>query len=349
MDPQVEAITILREVIRDITSPSRDFVAIMRRCQHVCEILGWQPAKAWFHQELNGYYPDTPLPPHRKIHGIKKWQFEGSRYENIQYLAEEATHGLDQSIYDEEADILHVTDGISWFLAASQIGYNENLPDNKKTLSPSRRREVTLRRIRSFQPSNIAYSLSQIEKNVFDWVSNSYVQLQYGNRVKEIWERYRSIVDTTLQQLGLANHLSAIEDGIGRDNPESWRAAVLECRNMLNDLANYLWQDPRETYEHLPGAGSKGRLDVCQGSYANRLSAYFHQKSVTGTEGKFLRNEAERLSVSIKSLISLESSAHNPINKPIADTVILFTYFLIGELAIKTDLSPIIDYKVEVT
>ncbi|HLE04858.1 MAG TPA: hypothetical protein VI729_09660 [Anaerolineales bacterium] len=343
MEPHEEAIAIFREVIRDLTSGNRDLISIMRRCQHACEIMGWQAGKEWFHQELNGYYPNTPLPLNRRIQGTKKWKFEGSTYETIEYQTEEAMDGLDSAVYDEEAETLDVKAGVAWFITGSKIGYNEDLQETKKAPSPSRSTTVTLRRVRSFQPGTISYALSQIEKNVFDWVSSAYAQLAYGNRVKNIWESYRTRVDNTLQNLGLASHLSAIQDDIAKDNPESWRSAVLECRNLLNDLANHLWQDQRETYGPLPGDGPGGKLDVRQGKYANRLSAFLHRKTVTGSEGKFLRDEAERLSASIRSLIELQSSAHEPIARPLAESVVLSTYFMIGELASKTDLAPITD------
>jgi hypothetical protein len=344
MDPQQEAISILREAIADLTSPDRDLTSIMRRCQHACEILGWEPAKAWFHQELNGYYPDTVLPPHRKIQGSRKWEFEGPLYEGIMYRSDESMHGLDPKVYDEEADVLEVRAGLSWFVSGAQHGYREPLSEKKKAPSPSGRDQVTLRRVRSFSAGSIAYSLSQIEKHVFDWVSASYVQLQYGNQVKDIWERRRAVVDAAIQNLGLANHLSAIQDGITRDNPESWRSAVFECRSLLNDVANHLWQDARDTYDYLPGSASNGKLDVRKDKFSNRLSAYLHQKSVTGTTGRFLRDEAERLSVSIRSLVAADSEAHSPIERPLAETVVLSTYFIIGELALRTDLEPITQY-----
>ncbi len=252
--------------------------------------------------------------------------------------------GLETDFFDEQPDVLDVKAGVNWFIAASRTGYREELQEAKEANIPSKNINATLQRVRIFTAGNISYSLSQIEKHVFDWASSSYVQLQYGNKVKDIWELYRSVVDNAVQQLGLTNHLSAIHDGIKTDNPESWRATVLECRNLLNDLANILWQDPKATYEHLLGSGVDGKLDVRQGNYSNRISAYLHQKSVTGTMGKFLRDEAERLSVSIRSLIAVESAAHEPIDKLLANTVILSTYFLIGELAQKTDLLPVTEY-----
>ena len=217
MNPQEEAINILREVLADLSSASRNIVSILRKCQHACEILGWHSAKTWFHQELNGYYADTPVPQHRIIDGIRKWQFEGSVYEGIRYQTDVTMQGLDPKVYDEESDTLEVKAGIQWFLNASQTGYSEELPETKHTPSPTGRDHVTLRRVRTFQAGQIAHALSQIEKQVFDWVSSSYVQLLYGDQVSSIWEKYRAVVDEVLQKLGLSSHLSAIQEGIASD------------------------------------------------------------------------------------------------------------------------------------
>jgi hypothetical protein len=344
MNPENEAAEILQNLVKQFSTAGYDIISIMRQCQFVCEIMDWQDAKLWFHQEINGYNADSPLPSHRKINGIQTWKFEGSIYESVSYQTDKSMYGLDKSVYTEEPDVLDVQTGIQWFLSASETGYTENLTETKKALAPSGKKQIVLRKIRMFSQNSIQSSLSQIERMVFDWISKSYVQLQYGNRVMNLWENYRNTVDKVLQQLELSNHLSVIQDEIRKDNPEAWRTAVLACRNLLNDVANYLWADPKETYDNLPGNGDNGKLSVKLGQYVNRLSAYLHQKSVTGTQGKFLRDEAERLSVSIRSLVSLASSAHQPIEKPLAEMVVLSTFFILGELARKTDLEPITQY-----
>lgn len=272
------------------------------------------------------------------------WSFEGSLPDGVMYRMEVDKYGLNPEIYPEINDILEVKAGINWIISAATTGYTEKLSDIKNVTSPSGRGNVKLRKIRSFPSANFSYSISQIERITYDFVSSSYVQLQYGNRVKDIWDRYRTTVETALQQLGFANHLSIIQDNIGKDNPEAWRAAVFECRSMLNDLADYLWKDPRDTYDLLKGSGSNGKLEVKQNNFGNRLSAYLHQKSVNGDEGKFLRDEAGKLSDSIENLIKLQNKGHKSIERPLADMVVLSTYFIIGEIAIRTDLMPIMEY-----
>lgn len=67
------------------------------------------------------------------------------------------------------------------------------------------------------------------------------------------------------------------------------------CRDILHDLAAYLWQDPRETYEHLPGKGKDRKLRVTKSDYVNRLGAYLHET------GAYIRAEMERVYHSIKT------------------------------------------------
>jgi AbiTii len=344
MDPNEEASNLLQQVIQGFTSANYDLVFIMRQCQHACELLGWTPTKIWFNYELNGYPIDTGLPSHRKINGVRKWEFEGSDFDEISFEMEKAERGLDPHVFSEEIDTLEVRAGVIWFLGTSKTGYREKLKETKEAPSPSGKKQIRLRRVRYFSNVNIAYNLSLIEKFVFDWASSSYVQLKYGNRVLNLWDKHRNIVDSALPKLGLTDHLAVIQENINKNNPEAWRTSVLECRNLLNDLANYLWRDPRSTYTHLKSSVPNEKLDVKQGNYSNRLSAYLHQKSITGTVGKFLRKDAERLSVSIRSLIEVASKAHEPIDRSLAEMVILWVYFLIGEIALKTDLEPISKY-----
>lgn len=343
--PQEEAISLLSESISGLTSPNKDIKSILRKCQLACELLGWDQQKSWFHQELNGYYEGASLPSYRKISGLRKWEISGSDYEKVKWAAEVSAYGVDPKIYDEEKDTLEVWTGIDWFLTASQTGWREFLQDTKQAHSPSGKSSITLQRVRVFSPPAIAASLLQIEKSVYDFVANAYANVKYGNVIRDIWDDYRIKVDKALSKLELTQHLSVIETNVISTNPEAGRLAVLACRNLLNDLANYLWQDTRERYEHLPGKTEDGKLDVSQGKFNNRLAAYLHQKGITGTQGKFLRDESMRLSTSIRSLIAYQSEAHEPISPQNVKSIAVATYIIIGEIVTRTDLIPIEKYE----
>lgn len=338
---QNEAITLLGEALYKLASSDKDIKSTLRKCQLACELLGWDQQKKWFHQELNGYSKDSTLPDYRKITGIRKWEISGTLSDRLTWASEELVVGVDPKIYVVEPDILEVWAGIEWIAGASTTGYKEILSETKIVQTPKTQKFVTLQRVRDFTASAINASLSQIEKNIYDFVSSAYVQLKYSNVIKSIWTDYHAQVEIGLLKVGMTQHLSIIENNLLSDNSEAWRVAALECRNLLNDLANYLWRDTRKRYEHLEGKTVDRKLDVAQGKYGNRLAAYLHQKGITGTQGKFLRDEVERLATSIHSLISYQSEAHEPINLQNARSVAISTYIIIGEIITRTDLAPI--------
>jgi hypothetical protein len=344
--PQEEATLLLGQAVSELTSVSHDLKTVLRKCQHICELLGWQQQLNWFRQELNGYpYPsNAPLPYYRKIPGTRKWNITESGHDFAAWMAESIVTGIDPAVYDEETDTLDLWANIDWFISAAKNGYKERLPETKHVTFSQGREKITMYRDRIFLAGSFMNRLAQFEAQIFDFVSKSYVQLKYGNLITDIWSSYRSVVDTQLTQLQFSTHLQAIQSGIQSNNPESWRASAFACRNLLTDLANYLWQDPKPRYQYLPGKTDDGKLDVTQGSTKNRIAAYLHQKGLSGTEGKHLRNEVERLVASLDSIISFQSVAHDPINLQNARSIAISTYLLIGEIVTRTDLVPIKEY-----
>jgi len=344
LSPQDEAISSLSEIISELTSPARSLKLILRKAQHVCEILGWDSQKTWFQAELSGYSSEVSLPAHRIIPGKKKYQASRSTYDTMKWQSEEMVYGVNPDIFEEEDDVLEVRAGIDWFLAASRTGYTEQTDETKEVTSPSGKRRTTMARVRTFSAAEIAASLSEIEGRVYNFASKAYVQLKYGTAIADIWGEYRAKVEAALSQLDLTDHLQAIESGLQSTNPEIYRSAILGCRNLLNDIANHLWRDPRQRYEHLPGQTEDGKLDVSRGKFGNRIAAYLHQKGLTGTRGRYMRREADRLAESIQSLISFQSEAHEPLSRQDARSAAIATYVLVGELVSRTDLQPIEEY-----
>lgn len=70
MSPQEEAANILREVVSEMASGQVfDTVAMLRRCQHACELAGMETARNWFARELGGYPQGVPVEPFRHLSG----------------------------------------------------------------------------------------------------------------------------------------------------------------------------------------------------------------------------------------------------------------------------------------
>lgn len=244
---------------------------------------------------------------------------------------------------DDEPATLEVFDGVHWLIGALASGYSEPTGETKIGRLHTMLHDIQLDRYRVFPPASFIRVEKAITTIVYDFACNSYVQFNYGNMISDIWNDYRVSVDAAIGNLGMDQHLKAIQTGLQTENPESWRAAVFECRNLLDEVANHLWQDERDYYEHLPGT-TKGRLDVSEGKSKNRFGAYPHQKGLYGTDAKFVRDKAERLWGSIGTLTEYQSKAHSPIGREQARSIALGTSFILGELTIKTDLQPIEKY-----
>jgi len=342
---QEEALAIFSDILSSFAIPNPDLKTIFRKALFACQLLGWQQQYTWFYKELYGYASGDPLPSYRKIRGHLTWVIDSDGWNKIHDESERMVYGkskIETEAQPEEI-FLDVTANIEWILSACNSGYHERT-DTVKVGTIGSGRKVPHRRMRQFPQYSFLASIREIQRISYDFVTRSYIQLKYGNTIQGLWEQYRSAVETKLTSLGFSNHLREIEEGIMSGNPESWRSTLYECRSLLADVAEYLWHDPRPTYEHLPGRGPGNKLEVTNENFANRLSAYLHQKGLTGSSGKFIRDEVERLATSIRSLIGYQSTAHAPVQKQDALTVALATYFILGELVLKTDMNPIEQY-----
>lgn len=336
--PQDEALDLFGAVIRDMSGPTPDIKSALRRCQHGCRLVNWREQQEWFGRELTGYPADVSVPWYRVGHGNEVWRFCGSPF---QWLGTAVTDDL----ADEATPIAHeFRDAIDNLLVGSQRGSDHTAGRVEERYDVTLRRRFSVERRLVYPASVFADMTRRLEQQVYDFASRAYEYLRYGSALTDVWTGYRTRVDVVLHTLGLTNHLDAIQAGLRSANPEEWRKAVFACRNTLEDVARLLWQDPRPTYAHLHDAKG-GEMQVTQERYANRLAAYLHQKGVGGTRGKFLRDEVERLAVSFRSLIGVQGKAHEPVTMDDARTVALATYFLLGELAIRTDMQPVNAYR----
>lgn len=341
--PQDEAIDILKEVLGNFFSRVVDLKNVLRRCAHVCEILNWSEQLAWFQNELFGYPSGVELPWHRKaIRGRLDWLATGGINTVLNKVIEDE-HRLGEK--PTEYTEMEVWAGIDWVLSASQSGYVESTGRKSSQYISFRHESVETKEVKVYDKHVFQTILSNIENLVFSFVSKSYAVLCYGDVLQDIWQGYRTKVDEQLIPIGFGGHLDTIRTGLASNNPQDWKTAMWSCRDILSDIATYLWQDPRETYEYLSGKGKGGKLRVTQSNYVNRLGAYLHQKAITGKTRAYLHAEMERIYHSIQTLNELDSKAHGVITLNDARTVAIGTYIILGELTTRTDMEPIIQYQ----
>ncbi len=256
MIPQEEVTQIFGDVVRQLTSPERDLKLVLRRCLHACQILDWADASQWFQRQLVGYEADAPLPSYRLVTGQTHWQTRALPIHESDLLRSLDPGYQAMRHLGDGTTVLELRAGIDWILHAARTGYSERT--GKIQRAPGKPpQSLPVEQVKVVAAASFARVANQVEDDTFTFVSAHYRVLKYGNALTDIWEGYRLQVDAAIGALGLANHLETIQRGIQTDNPTAWRASALACRNLLHDVANHLWQDPREGYEHLKGNGPR--------------------------------------------------------------------------------------------
>ena len=341
--PQDEAIDILKATLGDFFSGGVDIKNMLRRCAHVCQILGWNEQLSWFQNELFGYPEGVELPWHRKeIKGRTEWLVAGGIHAVVAGVIED---GSSMTKEPTQYTKLDVWAGIDWILSAAQSGYVESTGKKSSKYISFRHESVETNEARIYDKHVFQTIVTNIENLVFRFVSESYAVLCYSDVLQDIWQGYRTKIDEHLIPIGLSKHLDAIQNGLNSANPQEWRTAMWSCRDILHDLAAYLWCDQRKTYEHLPGKGENNKLKVTDRHFVNRLGAYLHQKGIDEKCRAYLSAEMERIYNSIKTLNKLDSKAHGKITLHDACSAAIGTYIILGELITRTDMKPITEYR----
>lgn len=341
--PQDEALSILKAVLDNFFGGSIDVKNMLRRCAHICQILGWNKQLTWLRNELSGYPQGVELPWYRKsIKGCVKWLVAGGFDTVLDSVVEDGHRTKEEPITYTEMD---VWTGIDWVLSAAQSGYSESTGRKSSKYISFRNKHVETIEVNSYDGHVFQAILTNIENLIFEFVSESYALLHYSDTLQDIWQAYRTQVDEHLVSIGLSGHLDSIRANLNSNNLQDWKNAMWSCRDILRDTATYLWQDPRKTYGHLPGKGRGGKLSVTQSDYVNRLGAYLHQKSISGTTRDFISAEMERIYHSIDTLNDLDSKAHDVVTLSDARTAAIGTYIVLGELVTRTDMKPITKYQ----
>jgi hypothetical protein len=331
--PQDEALQWLDEVRRQGIRRTRPLLEDLRRCQDACRLLGWTEKYEWFQKELSGYGDADQLPAYRQVEGFYQWV----RYYGPQYETDVRDSQPRKVLFRQRI-------GELMQMAATGKDYEEWVHESGFVV-PAHRYLVPNERMQ-----DIAIALGQA---VFEFASDSYSALKYGSAITDVWAQYRIQVDRAVSTLGLSNHLDVIEQNLRQHNPQAWQAAAFGCRTLLEMLSEQLWQDPRETYDLLlvpnprrgPNEPREIHPDVRRDKFANRLGAYLHQKAAHDANRYFVVEQTAYLAGAIRALVSWEARAHVAFTRADINSVALATYFLLGELATKTDLQPVTRYE----
>ncbi|MBI2305097.1 MAG: hypothetical protein HYU86_10195 [Chloroflexi bacterium] len=192
-------------MLSDLFKGSSEIKGLLRRCVHVCHILEWSEQLTWFQHELNGYPHGVELPWYRKsVGGSTKWHVTGGIYTIIESVVEnEHSNKKELPKYTE----MDVRAGIDWILSAAQSGYVESTGRKSSKYISFCQKHVETEEANVYDKHVFQTIITNIENIAFNFASNSYAVLRYGDALQDVWQAYRAKVEEHLAPIGFAKHL----------------------------------------------------------------------------------------------------------------------------------------------
>lgn len=317
-----EALELFEQVTSALCT-SYDLLACLRKCLHGIRIVGWD--EVWIIHELNGY-PKDQIPPWRKVSGFLTWVGEGLA-DNVSLTAATTVKSMN-GIKDMPTRI-DIYNPITELIANQEIGFTWGT-GKTKVVKPIRE-FITVHEIKKVDPSAIKRILDLIANKLFNYASKAVVTLKFGQVVASVFNKYQLSVESGFTRLGIENDLKTAYQNLMQDNPASWQAAVMACRNIMHKLSEVLWQSSEKTHPYLE-AKDGSPMVVDRDKIRNRIRAYLHEKGVKNDD--LLMNM-------IDALYSMASAGKQPISYEHAQSVIIYTYIFLGEMVRLTDMLPV--------
>lgn len=341
---RIEALAIFQDVLSCLMSSSIDLKTIIRKTYFASQTIGWLDQSNWLEKELNGYSPDDEIPSYRIITGKYEWWAIDCEQDRITWVVHTKFHPYKFTNKVVEP-IRKITSNYDWIIENSSIGLLIPTKEINKVYISFKNKEINITKCEMYHAFLFKRLLQALESKLFSFVSNAVTLIKYGNLINDFFEKYQNEVEKKLIELGFEDRLNGIKQMLQTNNPELWRDSGLACRTLLHDIASYLWKDPRDYYENLPGNNKTEKLKVTEDMFANRLEAYLHQKK--GFHEKleeYIRSEIKYLTELIRKLKDLQATAKNELLSSEVISIVVATYFVIGELVQKTDMNPITKY-----
>jgi hypothetical protein len=330
-----EATTLLKQVLDTMLESDYDHETHLERClmkmQHAFQLLNWTEQIGAITFELRGYPKKVRQPEWRKLSYYQSYKKDPAYIGS--WVPDEVLKGEGVKEWDMPDSVATILE--SRKRCITHKGY-------RHLETPEKSQGAHFIEVITIQTSDYDNLLSNIKQEYFGLCSRAIAQIQFGHTIVSVFEKYRQAVESRLVQLGIANNLEAAVHDVSRENPESWRNAVMGCRNILSDLADKLWQAPDDEYPYLGKMKLKGApTDLVK----NRLCAWLHQKGIRRSDDKIVELQMLNLVNMVNELYSLGSKAKRQIEYQDALCCLINTYTLLGEIALRTDMQPITQIK----
>jgi hypothetical protein len=323
-----EALELSEKILEDIEMEKISISSIALRCLRLARLTNDSDAMKWFEYEVSGY-------PHSASNTLEGDAFEiaysrGRKVANDNPTNKRVFSTLADELESEiEADKLAIksikSEGVSvsgeW-AAAAMGNFTNVITDNlKKYVSGI---------------SDKTEKLSIIRGNYYKYVLSVNYELKFSGRVDELFNKYRSSIDSSFIELIPASlkKLDAIYNNLSSDNKESWSQSLTTCRRFFQDVADNLFSKYLPDFNEGKYKTISGKdLDITGDKYINRLYAIIDsiqqkktENTITGSHIMYIVDWIDKLHD------NLCKGVHSDISFEEAERAVIHTYTCLGDI-----------------
>lgn len=334
-EKRAQALEACKKVLSGIEDGTITVSASLLLCKRISRLLNDLEGQEWLSYEYGGY--PTPNGISRQAwnigvkHGRRYWESDtaGNRKE---HLFIELCGELEASIESKKTAIRsYTTQGFS------VSGDYATLATYNMTSAVSRSINQLLQSINLCERR-----LSILKSQYYDYASKWYIELQFGNTAKSVFEEYQERVDSYFSALPTTaiQKLNAVEELLEDGNPEHYAQVLTSCRRMWSEVSKVLFSEVLPGYSDKVFKTKSGKeIDVSGDHDNNKMVAVIETLQTKATKNTLVGSEILYLIDWIEQINSSQSKGvHHEVTKEQAMQCIIHTYIALGDiLSLKAD------------
>lgn len=311
MDKEEETINLAKEIIDDAELKRTSVEALVFKATRLAALVNNDEMKTWLTLERFGYSDKQP--------DLTYMAMTGRSYNKDTRIGYWGSIATQESAIEANLSELEVVKGFKPSGTYSAIQFSGQI-----------------QQVKNFNATISLYRniCSRVASRIQDFATNTYHATKFGQEASSLLKKFSLLATEGISKYfpEVSQSFDVIYKNATNTNPRGRTAAALECRNILINLSEFLWQSIKTEYKCRDG-------DVIKvNNEKNKLIAYVDTKIDGSNEG---RAKAKKLFGMIHEIFTLGAKSKRKIDISELQTVIVDTVMFINDLLTYTDRKPI--------
>ena len=317
-----EALDLSEEILNQLEDANIKTSVIALKCLRLARLMDDYESVDWLVCEMEGYKSSKDGIPHDLFELGAKHGREQKNKEGKRILFTELSSELELLCESSQKSLgSYTTEGVSVAGEYSHVAMNNLLR------SVTSNNAGTINLIKDSQKK-----LSILRGEYYSYALNINIQLKFSDKVEDIFEDYRTIVDKYLADnlpTGIRK-LSAIYSRLKEKDEESYSQASTSCRKLLREFADDMFLKLYPDFSDKKITLKSGKeLDITGDHYINRIYAIIDMISIN----KMKKDNVIQTASWIESINDrICNGLHNDVSLSEIKDTILHLYILIGDI-----------------